>query len=883
MTKPDFLSRILGQTHEEYVQLPPEQRAAATRAVIRDLSFFFDEGSRFEDRPEPARTRAMALSLYQALKGAPEHSPSAKTLRERILTDSFVRSEMDRDQNVYLGRLFTRTLTNAVPDVVFQPLDLGEAQAALRWARASGVPLTLRGAGSAAMGGAVPNEGGLLLDLSRLDEVIVEERPGVVVIGAGARMRTVHAKLAARGHALPVYPSNPGGTFAGWFATGGIGLNAFGMGAALENVRAADVLLPAGEHVRFHDDGRLDVVDELHRRRTLQPRQAEAWFRERNYVPMTLSDLAGSEGAFGLIVQLTMNLVPRPEIGAFLLAFESRDRALDAVGWIVTGSGTRFPRPANVKFFSGSHMESTREVWADEDSREWKAEPSRLTDGPTLPWTRIAGPAELGAAAAAPGAAAPAGGFVFVDYLDLAAARAFAAALAGMPGAPAVLEGESERFAAERFKPQQTKRLGPGLLAAEILMRYEEVKAFLPKAERLAKNLGQHLDAEVYYHGNGTALVIAGYLCDPRRGGFTVDLALAPSLVDLAVEGHGGRPYVLGRWQSPWLERKFGREGAAARRAIKHALDRHEILSRGVLLGLRLRGALGPLANAAFTPAIATARAVYERPSLAWLARLARTIMRIFPGPAAGRGEPVRAGATRSQRAASRALNCVNCGESNTVCPIFHESKIRLPQMLTHLGERAFAGAAPPPAGAALLDLCMRCGNCEEVCQAGIPHLPMYEDMQRRSDAAHGHDHERHAAILGAVRGSPRYQREFLGVRPGGYQKRTPASLAGTTRYILLRAESESGPAETCIHCGACVPVCPTHANLEFEGSDARWITTNQERCIGCGTCVEICPANEQNGGRTLRVMEAPTAGWFEAIEAFEGSDRTAAQPTNTT
>ena len=79
-------------------------------------------------------------------------------------------------------------------------------------------------------------------------------------MGAGARLRRVHRVLARRGLALPVYPSNLGATLAGWLATGGAGLNAFGPGSVLDIVRAADVVLPDGELVRFHADGRLDVA-----------------------------------------------------------------------------------------------------------------------------------------------------------------------------------------------------------------------------------------------------------------------------------------------------------------------------------------------------------------------------------------------------------------------------------------------------------------------------------------------------------------------------------------------------------------------------------------------------------------------------------------------
>ena len=73
---------------------------------------------------------------------------------------------------------------------------------------------------------------------------------------------------------------------------------------------------------------------------------------------------------------------------------------------------------------------------------------------------------------------------------------------------PRVLDQEGVRFAAERFRPQQTKRLGPGMLAAEILMLATEVPAFLPRAEALARATGNTLDAEVYYVRDGTALMI---------------------------------------------------------------------------------------------------------------------------------------------------------------------------------------------------------------------------------------------------------------------------------------------------------------------------------------------------------------------------------------
>jgi len=300
------------------------------------------------------------------------------------------------------------------------------------------------------------------------------------------------------------------------------------------------------------------------------------------------------------------------------------------------------------------------------------------------------------------------------------------------------------------------------------------------------------------------------------------------------------------------------------------------LVNRGVLTELRLHGVLGGLVSATFAPGVRLVRGAMGVPGAA---AGARALLGLLAGPAHGRGAPLPAVAQRGAHdpgAEDRALHCVNCGECNSVCPIFAESKIRLPQMLTHFGEAMRGGAALPESAAVLLDLCMRCGNCEEVCQAGIPHLPLYGAMQNASDAARpapaarARQRARHVAILAALRASSRYLRDFLHVRPGGYLKRSPASLPGLARYLVLRAEAEAGPAATCIHCGACVAVCPTLANHEFEGEDPRSIVTAQERCIGCGTCVEVCPANHLNGGQTLRVVEAPAREWFLAIEELE-------------
>ena len=875
---------------------------------VADLHAFLDDGLPPGERRAPRRSRELAAQLLARLAALPGRSRRhTATLAQRLVTDDVLRAEADKDQNVYLGAAFTRFLSHALPDVVFLPTTVAEVEAALAWARDTATPVAVRGAASTALGGSVPCDGGLTLDLSRLDHIDVDVAANVCVVGAGARLRAIHRRLAAHELALPVYSSNLGGTYAGWFVTGGLGLNAFGRRRAADIVRAADVVLSSGALVRFHADGRLDVPGEGSRsgHREVAADEAETWFRARGLEPFGLSDLAGSEGLLGVVVQLVLIVGRRPNIGAFLLEFRHAPDAFAAAARIMAEAGRTSPRPANLKLVLGAHVRHLRAIWAEEDARPWKRLPSSLSGGEGMPWARIDGPVELrspaatsaaaeggegvergsrGAASAPsgakrpleapspPAAAArgPAGGaYLYVDFLGIRAARAFATTLGDLPGQPRALGAESVRFAAERFRPQQNKRAGPGMLAAEITLPSGVVSQYLRSAYRLARRAGVELDAEVYYVSEGEALVIAGYLTDHRAAGFYLDLVLAPALLDLAVQRFGGKPYVLGRWQAAFAVDRFGPAGLERLKALKAGLDPQDLVNRGVVLGMGLRGPLGALTERVYRPGVSFARTMWGTPGLAGLARRAREVMARLPGPAGGRGEA--AGTAAAAAPAARAIHCVNCGECNSVCPVYDASAICLPQTLTHHGELLYAGRAPRGSVTTLLDLCMRCGNCEEVCQAGIPHLALYGEMAKAAGEAAPYEHERHVLALASVRGSARYRDDFLDVRPGMYLRRAPAALPGALRFRVLRAENDAGPAATCLHCAACVPTCPTSANQEFGDEDARLVTTDEYACIGCGACVEVCPANRKNGGQTLRVVEAPTAAALAAIADFEG------------
>lgn len=45
---------------------------------------------------------------------------------------------------------------------------------------------------------------------------------------------------------------------------------------------------------------------------------------------------------------------------------------------------------------------------------------------------------------------------------------------------------------------------------------------------------------------------------------------------------------------------------------------------------------------------------------------------------------------------------------------------------------------------------------------------------------------------------------------------------------------------DACIHCGACVSICPTNA-LSMDRKTKKIVFT-EEKCVACGVCIDACP-----------------------------------------
>jgi glycolate oxidase len=182
-------------------------------------------------------------------------------------------------------------LFRARPDAVVLPADTQQISAVLRLATRHGIPVTPRGAGSNLAAATIPEHGGIVLVLTRMDQVL--EVSGAELLGvvqAGATTAALADAAAAQGL---LYAPDPGSrtvsTVAGNVAMCAGGLRGLKYGVTRNYVLGLEVVLPTGEVLRT--GGRL-------------------WKDVAGYDLTRL--LTGSEGTLAVITEITVGLLPLP-------------------------------------------------------------------------------------------------------------------------------------------------------------------------------------------------------------------------------------------------------------------------------------------------------------------------------------------------------------------------------------------------------------------------------------------------------------------------------------------------------------------------------------------------------------------------------------------
>jgi len=140
--------------------------------------------------------------------------------------------------------ILTEDIGHYLGDLVVIPKDQDEVRRVAAAAAKLRIPITVRGGGTGNYGQCVPLEGGVILDMTKIDRIIAIE-PGKVRVEAGARISRLDDAVRERGQELLMYPSTRriatiGGFFSG--GSGGIGSLRHGMLRDDGNVYSVKVL-----------------------------------------------------------------------------------------------------------------------------------------------------------------------------------------------------------------------------------------------------------------------------------------------------------------------------------------------------------------------------------------------------------------------------------------------------------------------------------------------------------------------------------------------------------------------------------------------------------------------------------------------------------------
>src|SRR5229473_1741332 len=201
-----------------------------------------------------------------------------------------------------------------VPDLVVLPGTREELIAVVRLLAAHGVPFVPRGAGTGLSGGALADEGSVLLVLTRLNRILrIDRDNGLAVVEPGV----VNAKLgaAAKPQGLQYAPdpsSQSACTIGGNVAENAGGPHCLKYGVTANHILALEVLLADGS-----------LVD-------IGSSSGEPWG------PDLVGLFVGSEGNFGIATRITVRLTPLPRAVRTLLAdFNGLRTAGEAVSAII--------------------------------------------------------------------------------------------------------------------------------------------------------------------------------------------------------------------------------------------------------------------------------------------------------------------------------------------------------------------------------------------------------------------------------------------------------------------------------------------------------------------------------------------------------------------
>jgi len=223
-------------------------------------------------------------------------------------------SDNPADLYVYSG---DASVHQAMPQVVIRPKTIEHVQQIMRYANNNKIPVVPRGAGSGTSGHAVPIDGGIVLDMKRMNRILeVVPEDMLVRVEPGVVDDDLNRVLKAYGLFYPPAPASSRiATIGGEIAANASGVRSVKYGATRDYVMGMKVVLADGSLVHLGSNTRV---------------HSSGYQLERLIV--------GSEGTLGIVVEATMRIYPLPKYRCLGIAnFDELEDAGNSISQIIAG------------------------------------------------------------------------------------------------------------------------------------------------------------------------------------------------------------------------------------------------------------------------------------------------------------------------------------------------------------------------------------------------------------------------------------------------------------------------------------------------------------------------------------------------------------------
>ncbi len=234
---------------------------------------------------------------------------------------------LDRPEDLMLYE-YDAGVRKCTPTAVVFPQNTEHVSQILRLASAGGFPVVARGAGTGLSGGAIAPEGGVVVAFARMHRILEVDVDNMrAVVQPGVVNQQLSENVAHLGlYFAPDPSSQKACTIGGNVAENSGGPHTLMYGVTVNHVTGLTVVLPSGEVVRFGGKA-----------------------AESNGYDVT-GFMVGSEGTVGIVTEITVRLLRRPERIATLLGiFETIDDGAKTVAAITAAGIT----PAALEMLDG--------------------------------------------------------------------------------------------------------------------------------------------------------------------------------------------------------------------------------------------------------------------------------------------------------------------------------------------------------------------------------------------------------------------------------------------------------------------------------------------------------------------------------------------------